>query len=185
MALFFTADTHFGDHRTINIHRRPFADVAAMDATIVAGWNEAVGPEDEVWHLGDVARRSADVTSLLARLNGVKHLVRGNNDGPRTGDAGWASVQDYAELTQDGILLVLCHYPFRSWNGQHRGSINLHGHSHGKLKPMPRQFDVGVDAHSFRPTTLATLLGAVSTDLPDRVRPARAVPSERSREATP
>jgi calcineurin-like phosphoesterase family protein len=23
--------------------------------------------------------------------------------------------------------------------------VNLHGHSHGRLKPMPRQFDVGVD----------------------------------------
>lgn len=185
MALFFTADTHFGDHRTINIHRRPFADVAVMDEAIVTGWNEVVGPEDEVWHLGDVARRSADVPSLLARLNGVKHLVRGNNDGPRTGDAAWASVQDYAELTQDGILLVLCHYPFRSWNGQHRRSINLHGHSHGKLKPMPRQFDVGVDARGFRPTTLALLQGAVSTNLPDHVRPACAAPSARSREATP
>ena len=23
MAIFFTADTHFGDHRTINIHKSP------------------------------------------------------------------------------------------------------------------------------------------------------------------
>jgi calcineurin-like phosphoesterase family protein len=165
MALFFTADTHFGDHRTINIHRRPFASVAAMDEAIVAGWNETVGPDDEVWHLGDVARRSADVAALLAGLNGIKHLVRGNNDDPATGDAAvWASVQDYAELTLDGVLLVLCHYPFRSWNGQHRRSINLHGHSHGKLKPLPRQFDVGVDARSFRPTTLTALVGGASID---------------------
>ena len=186
MTLFFTADTHFGDHRTINIHRRPFTDVASMDETIVTGWNEVVGPQDEVWHLGDVARRTADVASLLARLSGIKHLVRGNNDGPGTGDAaGWASVQDYAELTQDGVLLVLCHYPFRSWNGQHRRSINLHGHSHGKLKPMPRQFDVGVDAQGFRPITLATLLGVVSSELADDVRPARAGPSVTSRVATP
>ena len=87
MTIFFTADTHFGDHRTINIHRRPFASVAAMDEAIVAGWNETVGPDDEVWHLGDVARRSADVAALLAGLNGIKHLVRGNNDDPATGDA--------------------------------------------------------------------------------------------------
>lgn len=160
MALFFTADTHFGDHRTINIHRRPFANVAEMDETMIAGWNAAVGSDDEIWHLGDVARRSADVPGLLARLNGTKHLVRGNNDDPATGEAtGWASVQDYAELTADGTLLVLCHYPFRSWNGQHRRSIDLHGHSHGRLKPMPRQFDVGVDAQSYRPVTLDTLLG--------------------------
>ena len=159
MALFFTADTHFGDHRTLNIHRRPFASVAEMDEALVAGWNAVVGPADEVWHLGDVARRAADVAGLLARLNGIKHLVRGNNDPAATGEAaGWASVQDYAELTEGDARLVLCHYPFRSWNGQHRRAIDLHGHSHGKLKPMLRQFDVGVDARGFRPTSLAALL---------------------------
>ena len=159
MALFFTADTHFGDHRTLNIHRRPFASVAEMDEALVAGWNAVVGPADEVWHLGDVARRAADVAGLLARLNGTKHLVRGNNDPAGTGEAaGWASVQDYAELTEGDARLVLCHYPFRSWNGQHRRAIDLHGHSHGKLKPMLRQFDVGVDARGFRPTSLTALL---------------------------
>jgi calcineurin-like phosphoesterase family protein len=164
VTIFFTADTHFGDHRMINIHRRPFASAAAMDEAIVAGWNAVVRPADEVWHLGDVARRSADVPGLLARLNGTKHLVRGNNDAPATGEApGWATVQDYAELTHDGVLLVLCHYPFRSWNGQHRRSINLHGHSHGKLKPMPRQFDVGVDLRAYRPTMLAELIDPTSS----------------------
>lgn len=159
MALFFTADTHFGDHRTLNIHRRPFASVAEMDEALVAGWNAVVGPADEIWHLGDVAWRAADVAGLLARLNGTKHLVRGNNDPAGTGEApGWASVQDYAELTEGDARLVLCHYPFRSWNGQHRRAIDLHGHSHGKLKPMLRQFDVGVDARGFRPTSLAALL---------------------------
>ena len=99
MALFFTADTHFGDHRTINIQKRPFADVAAMDALIVERWNAAVGPEDDVWHLGDVARRAGDVPALLARLNGTKHLLRGNNDPDATVAAtGWASVGDYAEI---------------------------------------------------------------------------------------
>jgi calcineurin-like phosphoesterase family protein len=159
MALFFTADTHFGDHRTINLHRRPFAGTAAMDDALVDGWNATVGPDDEVWHLGDVARRLADVASLLARLNGRKHLLRGNNDPAGTGQAeGWASVGDYAELVVGDVRLVLCHYPFRSWNGQHRRSINLHGHSHGKLKPLPRQHDVGVDARGFRPVALSTLL---------------------------
>ena len=77
---YFTSDTHFGDHRTINIHKRPFAGVAEMDAALVAGWNATVEPHDEIWHLGDFARRASDVPALLARLHGVKHLVRGNND---------------------------------------------------------------------------------------------------------
>ncbi len=157
--IYFTSDTHLGDHRTLNIHKRPFASVAEMDAALVKGWNAVVGAGDDVWHLGDFARKAGDVPGLLERLNGNKHLVRGNNDPSGTSEAaGWASVQDYAELELDGRLLVLCHYPFRSWNGQHRKSLNLHGHSHGKLKPMPRQFDVGVDAHVFQPVTLAELL---------------------------
>jgi calcineurin-like phosphoesterase family protein len=158
MMRFFTSDTHFGDHRAINIHKRPFANVGQMDAALEAAWNAAVAPDDEIWHLGDFARKVADVPALLARLNGVKHLVRGNNDPAGTGmAAGWASVQDYAELEQDGITLVLCHYPFRSWNRQGKGAINLHGHSHGRLKPMPRQYDVGVDPRNFAPVTLEQL----------------------------
>lgn len=159
MTVFFTADTHFGDHRTINIWRRPFADTAAMDACLIARWNAVVAPGDEIWHLGDVARRPADVPALLDRLNGTKHLLRGNNDPPATcAAAGWASVGEYAELVVDGHSLVLCHYAFRAWNGQHRRAINLHGHSHGRLKPMPRQFDVGVDPRGFAPVTLDQLI---------------------------
>lgn len=158
MTVFFTADTHFGDHRTINIHKRPFATVGAMDEALIERWNAIVGPADDVWHLGDVARRGADVRGLLDRLHGRKYLVRGNNDPDATAAAAWTSVQDYAELELDGRKLILCHYPFRSWNGQARGAINLHGHSHGRLKPLPRQFDVGVDARDFAPVRLDRLL---------------------------
>ena len=98
------------------------------------------------------------MAELLGRLNGAKHLVAGNNDGPATlALPGWASVQHYAELTLDGVDLVMCHYAFRTWNGMHRRALNLHGHSHGQLKPQPRQIDVGVDVWNFRPVTLAEL----------------------------
>jgi calcineurin-like phosphoesterase family protein len=80
MTTFFTADTHFGDHGTINLQRRPFASVADIDEAMVVRWNAVVGPEDLVWHLGDVARRADGVEALLTRLNGTKHLLRGNND---------------------------------------------------------------------------------------------------------
>jgi hypothetical protein len=82
MAVFFTSDTHFGDHRTLNIWKRPFGSVAEMDSLLLERWNAAVGPEDEVWHLGDFARKPGDVPALLERLHGAKHLVRGNNDPP-------------------------------------------------------------------------------------------------------
>jgi calcineurin-like phosphoesterase family protein len=132
-----------------------------MDSALVEGWNGTVGPDDEIWHLGDFARRSAEVPGLLERLHGVKHLVRGNNDTPEAAAAeGWRTVQDYAEIEVEGRRLVLCHYPFRSWNGQHKGAINLHGHSHGRLKPLPRQVDVGVDVWGWRPVGLAEMLAS-------------------------
>lgn len=160
MPVFFTSDTHFGDHRVLNIGRRPFGSVAEMDAALVEGWNTTVGADDEVWHLGDVARTTAAAADLLPRLNGRKRLLIGNND-----PAGvvalphWLEATHYAELTLGGRRVVLCHYPFRSWNGMGRGAVNLHGHSHGRLKPVPRQFDVGVDARAWRPVSLEALVG--------------------------
>jgi calcineurin-like phosphoesterase family protein len=161
----FTADTHFGHGGALGLFRRPFASMAAMEEALVEAWNSVVGPGDTVWYLGDFAVRPRPerVPELLARLHGEKHLITGNNDGPVTrGAVGWASVQDYAEIELDGRRLVLCHYPLRSWNGMSRGAINLHGHSHGRLAPLPRQFDVGVDARGFRPVGLDMLLAAAT-----------------------
>ena len=162
MAIFFTSDSHFGDAPRLRIDRRPFASIGEMDRTIVERWNDVVGPEDEVWHLGDFAfgPPAERIAELLGALPGRKHLIIGNNDGPATIEQpGWASVQHYAELTVEGKRLVLCHYPFRAWNKMGQGVINLHGHSHGKLKAAPRQYDVGVDVWDFRPVPLATILG--------------------------
>ena len=160
MAVFFTSDTHFGDHRVLNLYPRPFSSVADMDAAMVERWNAVVGREDEVWHLGDFARTARRAGEVMAQLNGRKHLVIGNNDPTPEQVPGWASVAPYAELEVEGLRLVLCHYPFRSWNGMHRGSLNLHGHSHGRMKPLPRQLDVGVDVHDYRPITLEAAVDA-------------------------
>ena len=140
-------------------HRR--ASVPAMNAGMIERWNATVGPDDEVWHLGDFALRTpaADAAALLRGLNGRKHLIAGNNDPPALRALPeWAGVRDYAEITDGPVRLVLCHYALRTWNGMAKGALNLHGHSHGRLKPLPRQFDVGVDARDFRPVTWQELL---------------------------
>jgi len=116
--------------------------------------------DDDVWHLGDfMSAPGGDCDELLGRLHGRKHLIIGNNDPETTTSANrWTSVQHYRELAVDGLHLILCHYAFRTWNEMGKKSINLHGHSHGKLKPFPRQFDVGVDAQGLRPVTLAHII---------------------------
>ncbi|KQT76454.1 metallophosphoesterase [Methylobacterium sp. Leaf465] len=161
MAVWFTSDTHFGDPRILRIDKRPYADLATHDAALIAAWNTVVGPEDDVWHLGDFALGSSDsrIAAILGSLSGTKHLIIGNNDGAGTLHApGWATIAHYAEITVDARRLVLCHYAFRTWNGIGRGAVNLHGHSHNKLKPIPRQYDVGVDAQGPAPISLAAIL---------------------------
>jgi calcineurin-like phosphoesterase family protein len=160
--IYFTSDTHFSDPRVLRIDRRPFSNLAEHDETVIANWNAVVGVDDDVFHLGDVlSAKAGSCDGLLARLNGRKHLIIGNNDPETTQTAmGWASVRHYAEMTLSGHLLILCHYPFRTWNKIGKKSINLHGHSHGKLKPYPRQYDVGVDPQGLKPVTLEEILAS-------------------------
>jgi calcineurin-like phosphoesterase family protein len=177
MAVFFTADTHFGHGGALRLFRRPFASIHEMDEALIRRWNEQVGPADEVWHLGDFAvrRSAAEMTRILAALHGKVHLIAGNNDSPETvALRDLASVRHYVELEMEGAHLVLCHYPFRSWNRMARGAINLHGHCHGRLKRVPRQLDVGVDVWDFRPISLEEVLATC------RRRPPRAADEARS-----
>jgi calcineurin-like phosphoesterase family protein len=164
LAVWFTADTHFGHAGALSLYRRPFASVAAMNASMIERWNAVVQPDDEVWHLGDFALRTSPEAAgqLLRALHGRKHLVTGNNDPPLIAALPeWASVQAYTEITVNGRLLVLCHYALRTWNRMAKGALNLHGHSHGRLKPLPRQTDVGVDCWDFQPIQPERLRGAV------------------------
>ncbi len=158
MTRFFTSDTHFGDTRILRSAKRPFRTIAEHDAALLANWQATVMPADEIWHLGDVAPgySSTALDVLMAQLPGTKHLITGNNDDETTRiHPGWASVHDYRELIEDEVLCILCHYALRTWNKIGKGSLDLHGHSHAMLKPLTRQFDVGVDAWDYTPRTLA------------------------------
>jgi calcineurin-like phosphoesterase family protein len=161
MATFFTSDTHFGDARRIRVDKRPFKTIGEHDVALIARWNAIVRPNDDVYHLGDFAltNDAAAIYVWLAALNGRKHLIVGNNDSAAVIESkAWASVAHYAEITLDDRLLILCHYPFRTWHNSTKGAIDIHGHSHGKLKELPRQYDVGVDVFDYRPVTLAEIL---------------------------
>jgi calcineurin-like phosphoesterase family protein len=54
----------------------------------------------------------------------------------------------------EGVRLVLTHIPLARVP---EGTINLHGHSHGKRKQRPGWIDVGVDVWDFRPVAWARL----------------------------
>jgi calcineurin-like phosphoesterase family protein len=150
--------------------QRPFVDADEMDRVLIANWNAVVAPADEVWVLGDFCFRSAtDASSYLSRLHGSKHLVSGNHDSPEMRNAkGWASVRDYGEVSVDGTKIVLSHYGMRVWNGSHRGSVHLYGHSHGQLPGFQTPsgggcLDVGVDGWYYAPVRWADVKRQLET----------------------
>lgn len=170
--IWFTSDTHWGHHNLVKHGHRDFESGEAMDATLTENWNRYIGPQDIVYHLGDLSlQNELMIKSLLSGLNGrEKHLILGNHDKAiakhphkYTYPGCFTSVQHYLELKLgSGPLdfLVLSHFAFRVWNKSHYGSIHLHGHSHGNLEPVGRSLDVGVDCklgkvgETFRPISL-------------------------------
>lgn len=156
--VFFTSDTHFGHKNIIRHCNRPFKGTEEMFQTIKENWNNKVGKEDTIFILGDLFFRCSPsyASHKFAHLNGRKILVRGNHDSSRMIRAlsdQLEGVYDLVELTvtEEKQVIILCHYAMRTWNKSHRGAWHLFGHTHGRLGPYGKSFDVGVDANDFTP----------------------------------
>jgi calcineurin-like phosphoesterase family protein len=155
MNRWFTADTHFGHANIIKFTAREFETVGHMNENMIGEWNAKVRPVDLVYHLGDFGLAPLRVLGeIRKRLNGRIHLIKGNHDRDDIGKLGFEWVKDYHLLrvkdedAQRGrSKIVLSHYAFLVWDQSHRGSWNLHGHSHGTLPDdkNARRIDVGWD----------------------------------------
>lgn len=160
--IFFTSDHHFG-HKKINEYSaRPFESIDEMDEELIKRWNEKVGVDDEVYHLGDVGLMSSGkLRKILEQLNGKIYLIKGNHE--KSAEAchtRFEWIKDYYELIipdedfpRGEQLIVLFHYAIREWNAKHWGTYHLYGHSHGMLEDdiNSLSFDIGVDCHNFYP----------------------------------
>lgn len=174
--IWFTSDTHYGHSGIIRYCRRPFSSAEEMDGAMIRNWNVCVGPDDDVYHLGDFSfRHAARSEAILNSLRGRKHLVFGNHDSEEIrGLSAWTSSQPYLEIAGQGYApkIVLCHYAMRTWNRSHKGAWMLFGHSHGELGGDSQSMDVGVDVHGFRPVSIKELARKLRS-LPDRKDPRR------------
>lgn len=170
MATYFTADTHFGHHNIIRLSKRPFNSADEMDETMIKRWNSVVGPDDDIWHLGDFAFRHKNTCAdyIFSRLNGNKRLIIGNHDSEQVLALPWAQpplFYNELALSENGHIeqIVLFHYGIRSWNGMFRKSIHLYGHSHGNLPGCSRALDVGVDCWDYTPVSLKQIKARMAT----------------------
>lgn len=159
MTVWFTADTHFGSQRTLELSRRPFKDTHTMDNDIFSWWIALFEPGDVLYHLGDFGEFERAMGWL--KYKGVTcHLILGNyeEDAISSGeytredllDMGFASVNNSLHIPElDGIFAV--HRPEDC--DKRPGAFNIFGHIHGRQTVKRYGLDVGVDAHHFRPVS--------------------------------
>lgn len=130
------SDTHFGHTNSWEKFKlpdgsplRPFTSNEEMDETMIERWNAKVGPNDVVYHLGDVVINRKHL-HLVKRLNGKKRLVRGNHDIFKD--------KDYYEVGFDSLYgvrvftdkFILSHIPLHPDCITDRFKVNVHGHLH-------------------------------------------------------
>lgn len=171
--IWFTSDTHFGHANIIKFCNRPFKDVREMDEALIANWNKCVKHEDHVYHLGDFSFER-NPAGTATRLNGIKHLIRGNHDKQRHINAispYFAWIKDVFELSVGKNKFWLSHFAHRAWRHNYKGVIHLYGHSHGTLEDYGKSTDVGVDAWNFAPVHIETILAMMKgrEDIPHKL----------------
>jgi calcineurin-like phosphoesterase family protein len=135
--VWFTSDIHFG-HPLVAKLRGFEDDLEAHHATLATNWSKAVGEDDVVWVLGDLAlSKWSEALEWVKSLPGRKRLILGNHDKahPQHRDAhkyqrayleAFEFVQPFArvrinqQLPRGGTAFrnaLLSHYPYTADRG--------------------------------------------------------------------
>ncbi|KKN62411.1 hypothetical protein LCGC14_0512080 [marine sediment metagenome] len=163
MKLWFTADTHWGQARTLELSKRPFDSVEQMDKQLIDNWNAVVTNEDTVYHLGDVGD--------LHRLNEInaKHikLVMGNYehtlnilDSCNQLDNRIEIISLGSKIIIDNIEFALVHKPEEVSNYMpiDYTLFYLFGHIHERQLVKRNGLNCGTDVHHFTPIDSDTIM---------------------------
>ena len=153
--IFVTSDLHFDHNNIVKLAYRPFNDVKEMNEKIIENWNNVVKLGDIVYILGDITMgKSAEVVfGFLKRLNGNMTIIKGNHDRQSVSDIQYLERKEYERD------FVMFHYPIEEWNGSHRGSIHLHGHTHSNIKSDKKnRYNVCLEANDYTPVELKSII---------------------------
>lgn len=170
---YFVSDLHFSHTNVISYCNRPYASTHEMNLAIIDQWNSQVGPEDEVYFLGDfgIVKKKILDEKFVSKLNGKKHAIIGNHDSGyntlhkkegklestinKYRKAGWESVQiSLSVKLKNGIYVTMTHLPP---SGEHDDRYSqykikndaicwyLHGHLHAIYRKNKNMIDVAFD----------------------------------------
>ena len=151
MRIFIISDTHFHHKNIIKYANRPFRTIEEMDEEMIKRWNNKIGKDDLVIHLGDFALgNKEEIINLKKRLNGNILLLRGNHDHKAIREAGFLIIKGNLEIDN----IIFSHNPLKR-NEVPKGFINVHGHVHDKESLIG--INVSVEKTNYEPIELEEL----------------------------
>lgn len=173
---FFTADEHYGHKNIIQYCNRPFVSAHEMDEVLICNHNAVVGNKDTVYHLGDFSFKTSPnrVQVIINRLNGNHVFLRGSHDKWMKSHKD-TTFPYMIEFRKEDCDITLCHYCLRTWPRSHYNTWHLFGHSHGRLEPVGKAWDVGVDNNNYYPLSLRQIIDIMNDrpDNPNKLREGR------------
>ena len=171
--VFFSGCLHIFHKREFIWKDRGYESIAAHTNGVLDTINQAVGPDDVLFLLGDTFLNIPSEIHCMNFLNQIicqnVYILLGNHNAGiaklaqgKWGDGGRefypVKLTDgkylyghYIEAEIDKKHCVLSHFPHYIWNKSHHGSYNIHSHCHGSFPlSLPddtsaRRLDVGWD----------------------------------------
>jgi len=133
-----------------------------MDEIIIKNLEERIKPQDILYFLGDLTFKEIKAREFFERFEKIEvHFIIGNHDSRgviKIAKEFCASVSHLKAIKIEDQPITLCHYAMRVWNKSHFNAWQLYGHSHAKLLPVGKQYDVGVDNNDFYPISFNSLM---------------------------
>ena len=188
--IFFTSDTHFWHNKICEYMNRPFKNVMKMNDAFVNNWNNVVGKDDIVFHLGDFSFGEIDqIREIRNKLNGKIYLILGNHDRERYMKYKEEYDNMFVRCSREMFVTIgqqkiyMNHYPFLCYSGcrKMKPVWQLFGHVHsncykedtGDISRLAScfstQYDVGVDLNNYTPITFEALRSKITYQIKNNV----------------
>lgn len=164
MRYFFTSDFHLGHFNIIKYCNRPFQNLKEMDETIIARFNERVGPNDFCYYIGDFSFKNKEDPKKAEHYREqlkCKNIIflKGNHD---KRSSLYTPIHRLV-IALGGHEINLTHNPEHADPSY---GINFvgHIHEHWKFKRIRKGWqltdlvNVGCDVHNFFPKTFEEIM---------------------------
>jgi calcineurin-like phosphoesterase family protein len=157
----FISDTHFFHENIIQYCGRPFANADMMNECLITNWNNVVGKNDYVYHLGDwfIGGNDRERNEILYALNGKIRFIVGNHDEQLLKSKSclnrFEKIMYWKGFAEGNFTAT--HVP-HELKRLRDGAYNVHGHVHNFLEEDSHYINVCVETRDYTPVNMSVIL---------------------------